>query len=332
MNGREEAELKWEKKIQVMLMGKFPIFKDYYNSFGDETGSTKYTYIYNIIHFSDFMSKEFGLHFSRVDHLNMIKPHHINSYLNSFTYNKKTGEKTSNSFKSVKYSVIKHFFGFLLDNDIIKVNPVNKIKKPKDKGQHDIVSLTPEEIRIIKNNILNGVGTSKAIKFQSHMIYRDLSIVMLGITTGLRVSAIISINIEDVNFDNNTIIVVEKGDVKRKIYVPESVMEYIKQWVASRNKIISGSETNALFVTFQKKRISRTTVNDMLKRYTYNINKKITPHKLRSTAATNLLDKTDDIYLVAEVLGHKNLQNTRRYAKMSEEKKKKAADILGELV
>ena len=70
----------------------------------------------------------------------------------------------------------------------------------------------------------------------------------------------------------------------------------------------------------------------MLRKYTYNINKNITPHKLRSTAATNLLEQTGDISLVAEVLGHKNLQNTRRYAKVSNEKKINAANILGGLV
>ena len=70
----------------------------------------------------------------------------------------------------------------------------------------------------------------------------------------------------------------------------------------------------------------------MLSKYTYNIDKKITPHKLRSTAATNLYEQTGDIYLVADVLGHANIQNTRRYAKVSNGKRIDAANKLSNLI
>ena len=110
------------------------------------------------------------------------------------------------------------------------------------------------------------------------------------------------------------------------------MIEIIKIWLCDREKLLKNDNCEALFISAKQQRIGVNTIRDMLKKYTYNIDKKITPHKLRSTAATNLYDATGDIYLVADVLGHHNIQNTKRYAKVSNSKKEFAADTLSKLI
>lgn len=333
MTGRLEEELKVESKIKCIIKNQPEIIRKYYNSFIDETYNTKKNYITHVIDFYKFVKEEYNLDFNDYDCLKQIKSFHINEFLQNYTY-KKTNitMKNTNLYIANKLSALRNFFDFLCYNEIIEYNPCSKIKTPRDNRLHTITYLTKEEISIIKANINNGVGSQQAINYQKKWKNRDLSIVMLGITTGLRVSAICNINIEDVSFKNRSIRVIEKGDIEKDVYVPDNVLDIIKLWINEREEILNGQNLNALFISSQKKRITTQSVRIMLKKYTYNINKNITPHKLRSTTATNLLEQTGDISLVAEVLGHKNLQNTKRYAKVSNEKKIDAANILGGLI
>lgn len=334
MTGRLEQEIIIENKIKKLIQNQPLILNDYYHSLLEVTYGTKLNYINHVVNFIQFMSNKYDIDFNARDTLKEIKVLHINDYLNQFTYKQVKGAliKNTNTYKANILSALKNFFEFLCNNDIIEYNPCSRIKPPKDKRIHDVISLNKEEIQIIQNNIQNGVGSKKAISNQKKWKNRDLAILSLGITTGLRVSAICNINIEDISFSNDTIKVVEKGDVEKEVYVPDNVMELINAWIEDRNVMLDDNSTNALFISNRKKRITANAIRNMLKKYTYNIDKKITPHKLRSTTATNLLEETNDIYLVAEVLGHSNLQNTKRYAKVSNKKKIKAANILGNLV
>ena len=333
MTGRLEEELKIENKIKNLMMSKPIIILKYYNSFMNETYNTKRNYITNIIEFVNFMEKEYNIDFNNYKDIKSIKTFHINEFLNGFTYKKNNVKtKNTNTYIANKLSSLRNFFEFLFDNEIIDQNPCSKIKTPKDNRLHNIVYLTKEEINVIKDNINNGVGSQQAINYQKKWKDRDLAIVMLGITTGLRVSAICNINIEDISFYNKSVRVIEKGDIEKDVYIPDNVLDIIKMWIKEREGILDGKDINALFISSQKKRISTQSVRIMLRKYTYNIDKNITPHKLRSTTATNLLEQTGDIALVADVLGHKNLQNTKRYVLVSNEKKIDAANILGQLI
>ena len=333
MTGRLEEELYIENKIMIMLQGKPNILFDYYNSLIDETYNTKNNYLRHVVKFIEYMNNTYEIDFKDCDDLNKIKSIHINNHINQYNYKYVRGErlKNTNSYKANKLSALRNFFEFLCDNDIIEYNPCLRIKTPKDKRLHNVVSLNKEEIQTVKNNIKNGVGSSRAIKYQRKWTNRDMAIIMVGITTGLRVSAICNINLNDISFKNKTIRVIEKGDIEKEVYIPDNVIEILKDWLYDREDILSNYKIDALFISSQKKRITTHAVRNIVDKYTYNIDKKITPHKLRSTAATNLLEKTDNIYLVAEVLGHKNIQNTKKYAGMSNDKKIEAANILGNL-
>lgn len=334
MSGRAEKDRRIEEKINLLIQNQPKIIKDYANSFGNKTATTKEVYINQVIHFVNYLQKEYNLDISDLNQIRALNYIHINAYMNYIKTHNTDGTyavKEAGSCAAVFYA-IKHFCKYLLYCRYIDENPCLNVEVPKDRKQHDIVSLTPKEINIVKENIRKGVGSSKAKSCQSLWKGRDNCIIMLAISTGLRVSALANIDIGDINFETKTLKTIEKGNFERTIYLSDKMIDIINIWVRERQVLLNGVKCDALFISNHKKRIGITSIRDLLHKYTYNIPKHITPHKLRSTTATNLYEKTGDIYLVADVLGHHNIQNTRRYAKVSDDKRIHAANELSNLI
>ena len=131
------------------------------------------------------------------------------------------------------------------------------------------------------------------------------------------------------DFKNQAVKVRRKGGYEDVVYFGEEVNEALLSYLEMRKHIIplSGHE-NAFFLSMQNRRITVRSVENLVKKYSKLVNglKKITPHKLRSTYGTTLYQETGDIYLVADVLGHKDVNTTRKhYAAMKDEHKRKAA-------
>jgi site-specific recombinase XerD len=153
------------------------------------------------------------------------------------------------------------------------------------------------------------------------------------LSTGLRVSAITQINVEDINLENNTIKVVEKGNKVRTIKFGDNLAALIWQCIEDRERYYPGADTNALFLSQWKRRMTTQAVRDLVAKYTSNIQgKHITPHKLRASAATNLAASGVSIQAIAKVLGHENIQTTRRYVEVLDSEANKATDILDNLI
>lgn len=334
MSGRTEQDRNTELKISSMLQKQPMIIKEYANSFGNKTSGTKKVYIEHVINFIAFLKKEYNFDVTNLNNFKNLNYMHINSYMNytkthspDGTYNEKGA-----SCCATEFYAIKHFCKFLYRCRYVSENPCIDVEVPRDRKQHEIISLTPEEITIIKNNIERGVGSTRARLYQDKWKSRDLCLVMLGIVTGLRVSALKNIDVDDIDFVNKTLHTIEKGGFPRTIYLSDKIISIINEWLVDRQDILENDQCSALFISIQKNRISLNAIRDVLKKYTFNIPKHITPHKLRSTAATNLYESTGDIYLVADVLGHHNIQNTQRYAKISSTKREYAANKLSNLI
>jgi site-specific recombinase XerD len=186
-----------------------------------------------------------------------------------------------------------------------------------------VTYMTPVEVRKVINTIKSGKGRYKKY------INRDVAIVEIGCSIGLRVSAIVNIDIEDIDMENNKMYVIEKGKKGRNVYFGDNTKESILTWISDRREI-TGNDTGALFISKNKTRMSRDAVSDMLKSAVKEagIEKRITPHKMRSTCAMNLYQKKGDIYLVQQQLGHKNIENTMIYAKATENQMIEAAAAL----
>ena len=180
-------------------------------------------------------------------------------------------------------------------------------------------------------NIENGIGSHQAKKRQQKWILRDKALLILGVTTGLRIGAIVGINLDDINFEKRYLTVNEKGNISRKVYFGIKTAKILLDWINERRWLVNDNE-NAVFINSSGNRITVRSVERKFKQISEGTGKKITPHKMRATCATRLYEKTGDIYIVQKQLGHKSIENTKKYAKVSDEKRIEAANILDSLV
>ena len=326
MNGRTEKEIKSEKVIINKLQYYPKVLTDFYYDMKDSGKSylTAKKYIEYVIHFTMAVTgKTIKDNFYK-----NISPTDIKRYMNDIKIKENEDGDTievGDEIRAVRWSAINLFFEFLKDNDYIDENPVAKTKRPRAKVEHTVTYLTKEEITAMINKVKE--------EAKPMFLNRDLSILTLAITTGLRVNAICNININDVNFKENTISVIEKGHKRRKIPFGENTKKILQDWMWDRKNNFRGSDTDALFVSQFRQRLSTDMVRRMVIKYTDGVtDKKITPHKLRASCAVALYDQTKDILLVRDVLGHENIETTTRYTRAAEDGKARATQILDDLV
>lgn len=324
MNGRLEKEIRSKEKMQLKLYELPEIFEEFYVYLNGDRKS--YTTIERYINYvQDFM-----LYITKgKPHNNFYKditPTAIKRYISSLETQNKNGEivRLGDEIQATRWSALNTFFNFLTEEDYIMVNPMTKTKRPKVKTKHKVTYLTPEEIQFVLNKI-EKEGRSK-------LKNRDLCIVALGLSTGLRVSAIVQINIEDINFTTNKIKVIEKGNVTREVDIGNNMRGLLLNWIKDRELYFDVQNNPALFVSQHNKRMCTDAVRDLITKYTANLNKHITPHKLRSSAAMNLYSSGVGILSIASILGHENITTTQRYTSAYDEEKENATNILDNLI
>lgn len=312
MNGRQEKEAKIENRIMKKLEGLPEIVTDYYNSMFQKTPHTKECYISYVSDFLNYTGKDYH-NISLVD---------VNRYAQHLRYRlDKNGKRVENSVSTRRSKMfgISNFFDFLVKIKEIEYNPCIDVEMPAIKSDIEVISMDQTEIQKLKDNI-------ETTEKNQIMKARDMAIVSLGITTGLRVSAISEINMEDLDMETKSITVTEKGNVVRTVYFGNKTKECLEWWITKRKEKKTSSD--ALFISAKGNRLSTDGIYRLIRKYTADFDKHITPHKMRSTCATNLYEKTHDIYMVQAVLGHKNIANTRRYANVSVKERRNAAEIL----
>ncbi len=240
-------------------------------------------------------------------------------------YNKEKG-------KSRKLAAVRTMFSFYYKNEMIKSNPAELVAFPKLHNKA-IVYLETDEIAELLNEVESGSKlTGRQKKFHQITKKRDVAIITLLLGTGIRISECVGINMEHINFNTHAVKITRKGGDEAVIYFGEEVKTALENYISERKnaKAKEGHET-ALFLSNQNKRITDRAIQNLVKKYSRLVisSKNITPHKLRSTYGTTLYDITGDIYLVSEVLGHEDVNTTKKhYAHMSEERKRKAADYI----
>lgn len=324
MSGKLEKEMLLEKKIKNRISNAPQVVHEYYYSLigSGKSYDTAYRYINYVLSFLNFTFKG---NFAEEFYLS-VKPLHINKYISALRTKEVNGrtERTSDSIRSVQWSALNSFFQFLVP-DYIETNPVANTQRPKMKDNPKVTYLTTEEIAKLMQNINNYAQE----KFKN----RDLCLLKLGFSTGLRVSAIIQIDIADIDMEHNQIRVTEKGDYDNYVMFGENMKSQLKSWLKDRETYFSECDSNALFVSQRGQRISDDMVAEMLRKYATGVTSKhVTPHVMRHSCATNLYEKTGDIYLCARQLNHKNVSTTQRYAEISKEKQRTAANILDDMI
>ena len=327
MNGRYEKDMKFENKAKNRLVNQPEVLTEYYYSLvgAGKSYSTVYNYINYILKFLNFtFSEEYKLD---KEFYAKVKPVHINKYIASLRTITKNGESkpTSDSIRTVHWSALNTFFQFLVP-EYIDTNPVASTQRPKMKDKPNVTYLTSREITKLLKYVED--NASKELK------NRDLCILKLGFTTGLRLSAIVQIDIKDIDFQHNQIRVVEKGDRVEYVMFGEQFKKQLMLWLEDREKYFEANNTDALFISLRGfNRLAPGGVQEMISKYSKHVtDKHVTPHVMRHSCATNLYEKTGDIYLCASQLHHRNVATTQRYAEISKSRKKEATNILDNLI
>ena len=249
------------------------------------------------------------------------------SYLSYYTVGEKAYRNTENG-KARKLASVRSFFKYLFNHDLISKNVVSKVPTPKlhTKG---IIRLENDEVE----KLLDAVNapttfTERQKNYNKNTKIRDNAIVTLFLGTGIRVSELVGLNVEDFDFSQNAFKVTRKGGNQTILYYPNEVKYAIEEWLTIRETLPIDKEEKALFLSLQNRRICTRAVENIVKKFAYESTplKKITPHKLRSTFGTNLYRETNDIYIVADVLGHKDVNTTKKhYAAISDDLRRNVA-------
>lgn len=255
----------------------------------------------------------------------------IEEYLEYMGLYQKDGKDITNDErgKARKLSSLRSFYNYFFENEMIEKNTAALVPLPK-RHEKEIIRLEPNEVAILLDQVEDGTKlTKKELEYHKKTKIRDVALLTLLLGTGIRVSECVGLDISDINFDVGGIKIRRKGGYEAVIYFGEEVETALLDYLEQRERIIPAEgHENALFLSLQNRRMAVRSVENLVKKYASRVTslKKITPHKLRSTYGTSLYQETGDIYLVADVLGHKDVNTTRKhYAALEDERRRRAA-------
>ena len=328
-------------KMRAVLETLPGFCRTFFRGIEDYTSArTRLAYAYDIRLFFEFLHErnpvcakmeitEFPLEI--LDQLTSVD---IEEYLEYMSLYEKDGKEISNDErgKERKLASLRSFYNYFYQGEMIKNNPAALVPMPK-KHAKEIIRLEPNEVAILLDQVEDGTKlTKKELEYHKKTKNRDVALLTLLLGTGIRVSECVGLDIQDVNFDVDGIKIRRKGGYEAVVYFGTEVETALLDYLEEREHMIpeQGHET-ALFLSLQNRRMAVRSVENLVNKYASRVTtlKKITPHKLRSTYGTTLYQESGDIYLVADVLGHKDVNTTRQhYAAMDDARRRKAASAV----
>ncbi|MCL2047203.1 MAG: tyrosine-type recombinase/integrase [Defluviitaleaceae bacterium] len=328
-------------KLREMLKTLPQFAAGFFRSLGDQTATlTRLGYAYDLRIFFKFLSEEvFYVPVLQitVEKMREVESDDIEEFMEYLTYyvpaeSPETAVKNAAAGKSRKLAAVRVFFKYLYKKKLILANPAELIDFPK-MNEKTITTLETNEIARLLDEIDSGENLTERQKvFHEKTRLRDAAIITLLLGTGMRVSECVGLNLRDIDFETNGLRVRRKGGDEMILYFGDEVEAALFAYLDERDEAFpeKGHE-DAVFLSLQNRRITTRQIQKMVKKYASLVTrlKNISPHKLRSTFGTQLYAETSDIYLVANVLGHSDVNTTRKhYAKMDDTKRRKAANVI----
>jgi len=338
----EDRNINAIKRIE-QIEEDLPVFCcEYFLGIENTTSSlTRLNYAYDLRIFFDFLTKKIyknkiisELTLLDIDKLDMTAIEMFISYLSSYTFKNKK-EICNERAKARKLSTIRSFYKYFFNKGKLTANTAAKIPTPK-LHEKEIVRLEANdkinEIVDLLNEVEYGDGLSNRQKKlrTSIIIARDIALFTLFLGTGIRISELVGLNENDIDFKTNSFKITRKGGNQTLLYFSNEIAIPLKEYISlKKNNIHIDENEEALFLSsINNKRLSTRAIQELVKKYARIVTplKKITPHKLRSTYGTQLYRATGDIYYVADVLGHKDVNTTKKhYAAISDDLRKSLA-------
>ena len=320
------------------LMRQLPKFtSSFFRGIEPTTASrTRIAYAYDLGIFFEYIKENNPLYADKeipdfpLDILDQITSLDIEEYLEYLSYYVKDNNEHQNTErgKMRKLASLRTLYNYYYRKEMIKTNPASIVSMPKI-HQKEIVRLDIDEVARLLDEVEQGDNlTKREQNYHKKTKTRDLAMLTLLLGTGIRVSECVGLDIDDVDLKNTGIKIRRKGGKEQVVYFSDEVAEALLAYIKERKTIIAETgHENALFLSLQKKRINVRSVENLVKKYSKLVTqlKNITPHKLRSTYGTSLYRETGDIYLVASVLGHSDVNTTKKhYAAIEDERRRLA--------
>ena len=323
MTGKQDYEAKTIRRIEALINKNpnKPYLKGFRGYLSETSYNSLYTYMGYVVNFIDFCKKE------------NIKELTIDDY-SDYLYSLR--DKTP-SYQCAVYGALKRFSEYLYASDRTEKDYMKYIKRPKSietqktKEKRENNYLTSEEIKVYINNIKSGITATGYVP-NDEWCTRDLVIVLTFLTTGMRCSALFKLDIDDINLNNRTITITDKGSKVITYYITDEMAEAITDWYYYRNSLVDANE-RAFIISDHRKRMGQSGIARVIQKYGINIKgKKLSPHKLRATYGTQLYNATKDIVFVQKAMNHSNSHTTELYIRgKNDEAKQMAADIMSKL-
>lgn len=325
-----------EEKIEALSL-EMPYFcSEFFYGIGNNTSAlTRLNYAYDLRIFFDYLSqvKKIPVEDMKIEVLDEVTSTDIERFLNYLLHYKMNGKVLScdEKGKKRKLSTVRALFRYFFNKNAIKSNVAAKIPTPK-LHEKEIIRLEGDEVdKLLSYADSDDAFSGRKNAYHEKLKIRDYAILSLFLGTGIRISELVGLNVDDFDFNENSFVVTRKGGSRTILYYNEEVKNALLRWLDYRYDLKLDKNETALFVSLKNKRISVRAVEVLVKNYAKEVTplKNITPHKLRSTFGTDLYRKTGDIYAVADFLGHKDVNTTRKhYAAISQDSRKSAVEFV----
>lgn len=338
----QQKDIENIKKLREMMKALPPFCTEFFRGIEPRTSTrTRIAYAYDLSVFFDFLKKENPVFAKmermdfKLEQLDQITVTDLEEYMEYLKYRfNEQNHEIMNQERGImrKMSSLKSFYNYFFRTEKLTTNPAALVRLPK-LHEKEIIRLDVDEVALLLDAVEQGEGlTEKQKAFHKRTRLRDLALLTLLLGTGIRVSECVGLDINDIDFKNGGIHIHRKGGKEVTVYFGSEVENALQDYLDERFGIIpeEGSE-QALFLSMQRKRMNVRSVENLVKKYAHIVTplKKITPHKLRSTYGTNLYRETGDIYLVADVLGHSDVNTTKKhYAALEDERRRSARNVV----
>jgi len=333
---KQEIRIQKTEKLRSVLATLPPFCLSFFRGIEQKTSLlTRINYAYDLRLFFTFLADELGFDTAKMSagDLQKVTLTDFEVFIEYLTLYYKDDAAVENGEKGIarKMSSIRTLYKYYYKKEEIQTNITTKLETPKI-HEKPILRLTNEEAQRLLHVIETGAGLSpRQLGYQKKTKVRDTAIFTLFLTTGIRISELCALDISDIDFEHNAFKVLRKGGNEVLLYFGEETKAALDAYVAERKEKVTYSPASPLFLSMQNKRLSVRALQELVKKYAGIAVplKDISPHKLRSTYGTMLYRETGDIYLVADVLGHKDVNTTKKhYAAIDEERRKMAASAV----
>lgn len=326
MPARLENELKINENIEAILKEMPKYVNEWHDNMyaAKKTASTRRDFVRKIKNYLEFINKiPKNVKMDEINEQTVTK-----YYISIGTKKDKNGNlvETSGSYQQNVYSALSNFLEFMTKRKYIEQNYIRDIERPKN---NDLERINKERIRFTKRDF-KLVLHKAALEPDLVLRYRDSALLQILMTTGMRETALRIINISDIDFENKTLVTIDKGrgGKYQLYYLNEPTVESIIKWIEYR-KYFEKYPSDALFLSYQGERISVKGISMIVDKYFQKaLGVHVSPHKIRGGVVSILYEETKDIEFVRRSIGHSNASTTQRYISTENNERRQASKML----